>query len=240
MPTVSKLQRLRFQLDSASESDLSDIISSGTTPHIWRAVETNIEFALYQGGVIVDSLANIASITCEVRRATRLKSVPAPSKTILVGALAACAANVWLDGSNQFGIFKFTKGEMALPLDDESTTQTYVFTFTVYFTDGTDAIVGKAVVSVEEGGRGVDYPDVTGGGVSGIAAIAQDAETVTVASLNLSFVPSGGWAHVMKPAGGMSIQANIVTLSLSSAGFTVELTGKPDSNAYVLSYTLFP
>lgn len=238
---LTKIQRLRFKLDSASETQLADVYSGINTPGIWRAMELNVEIGLYQGGgaAIVDSFANLVSITCAIKNAKNLKGAAIVSKTLPVASLAVITDAHWLDLSAQTGTFCFSRFDIALPLPDEADTDSFVMVFTAILTDGSKIVLGFTKLVCTESGSGSDIPNVAGGGYAGQVAIAQGVESVVVNSLALTFTPVGALTRVMKPAGGMNIEADPVIGSFSVAGFTVELTGRPDTGTYVLSYLLF-
>lgn len=78
-----------------------------------------------------------------------------------------------------------------------------------------------------------------GGQEDGIVSLVNNQNFIVVSGLSLSFTPTKVVASVMKPTSGDSnIFATICLDSLSSSGFRAELSAKPDSSDYKLSYQI--
>lgn len=72
----------------------------------------------------------------------------------------------------------------------------------------------------------------------GQVAIDNGSDTVIVSGLALQSAPRRVFTTVRKPAGGLNLFASVVSGSVSTAGFTVNLNGQTDSADYVLDYLL--
>jgi hypothetical protein len=76
--------------------------------------------------------------------------------------------------------------------------------------------------------------------LSGSLALGNAVSSGTVSGLGLAFTPSRVLASVSRPAGGLLIFACVDPSSITSGGFTFELSALTDSTAYVLDYILCP
>lgn len=68
--------------------------------------------------------------------------------------------------------------------------------------------------------------------------IANGVDFATVTGLNLSAVPRRVLPFMRKPAGGLNIFPILVDGTVTTDGFTVNLTGQTDSASYILDYVL--
>ena len=82
------------------------------------------------------------------------------------------------------------------------------------------------------GGTGVGYVQK----LCGTQGIASDADSVTVSGLTLASAPSQVLVTVKKVTGGLNLFATVRSDSVSSSGFTVDLSGVTDASTYQLDY----
>ncbi len=71
---------------------------------------------------------------------------------------------------------------------------------------------------------------------SGTQAIASGTDSVTVSGLTLASTPGQVLVTVRKPTGGMNLFATVRDASITTAGFTVDLSGVTDASTYKLDY----
>jgi hypothetical protein len=69
-------------------------------------------------------------------------------------------------------------------------------------------------------------------------AIPSDVDTVLVTGLGLSAVPRRVIVSVRKPALGLNIQGAVVSDTVTTDGFRVDLSGQTDTSTYKLDYYL--
>lgn len=74
--------------------------------------------------------------------------------------------------------------------------------------------------------------------LTGIASIGNGADQGTVSGLNLLTAPRGVEISVMVPTGGLNIFATVDIGSITTGGFTFNLSGVTDSSGYKMLYTL--
>lgn len=72
----------------------------------------------------------------------------------------------------------------------------------------------------------------------GTQAIASGADAVTVTGLALAAVPFQVLVSIRKPAGGLNLFATVRDGSITTDGFTVDLSGATDAATYKLDYLL--
>jgi hypothetical protein len=70
----------------------------------------------------------------------------------------------------------------------------------------------------------------------GTAAIASGADSVTVSGLGLASVPAQVLVTVRKATGGSNLFASVRSDSLSTSGFTADLSAATDASTYALDY----
>lgn len=90
-----------------------------------------------------------------------------------------------------------------------------------------------SIAALSGGGTGVN-PD----SMSGIFSIGNGVATGTVTALNLPSVPRSIEATVLTPAGGFVLAVSIDFSTITTDGFTFNLSGLTDQTGYKLSYTL--
>ena len=70
----------------------------------------------------------------------------------------------------------------------------------------------------------------------GTVAMASGVDSMTVSGLGLSAAPAQGLVTVRKPTGGLNLFATVRGDSVTTDGFTVDLSGAPDAGTYQLDY----
>jgi hypothetical protein len=73
---------------------------------------------------------------------------------------------------------------------------------------------------------------------TGTFSIPAGVDTVLVSGLGLSAVPRQVISSIRKPAGGFNIYGLVVTDTVTSDGFRVDLSGETDTSTYKLDYYL--
>ena len=124
-----------------------------------------------------------------------------------------------------------------------STTQASITaTMEFQYIDGTGNVTVFASPTVRIYHRVIDASSVgvgpSSGTVSGIVSIANATDTVTVSGLGLAAVPRLAIVGIEKASGGLNLYATVVASSLSTAGFTANLSGMTDATTYKLTYLL--
>jgi hypothetical protein len=76
--------------------------------------------------------------------------------------------------------------------------------------------------------------------ISGTKAIASGADTVTVSGLGLAAVPGQVLVTMRKVSGGLNLFATVRSDSITTDGFTVDLSGATDTTTYQLDYLAIP
>ena len=97
----------------------------------------------------------------------------------------------------------------------------------IFIGDGTTA--GGLLVG---GGTLVGYVQK----IRGTQAIASGVDTVTVSGLGLASVPAQVLATVRKLTGGLNLFATVRGDSITTGGFTADLSGATDAATYKLDY----
>jgi hypothetical protein len=70
----------------------------------------------------------------------------------------------------------------------------------------------------------------------GTQSIASSADSVTVSGLTLASAPSQVLVSMRKVTGGLNLFATVRSDSISTAGFTADLSGITDASTYQLDY----
>lgn len=102
-------------------------------------------------------------------------------------------------------------------------------TDTKQFFIGDGATPGGVLVS---GGAGGGYVQK----IRGTQAIASGVDTVTVSGLGLASVPGQVLVTVRKLTGGLNLFATVRSDSITTGGFTVDLSAATDATTYKLDY----
>jgi hypothetical protein len=112
---MSTLGRTRIRLagDAANFNGPLDV-NSRATPQFWRGNDVQFEIAVFFNGVL-QSVANLASVTLEIRTPGPAGGAPDPSSTPLMSATVdagsldnTLTSDTWADGSNQQALITFT------------------------------------------------------------------------------------------------------------------------------------
>jgi len=82
------------------------------------------------------------------------------------------------------------------------------------------------------GGTGVGFVQK----IRGTQAIAAGADSVTVSGLGLASVPAQVLVTMRKVTGGLNLFATVRSDSISTGGFTADLSGATDAGTYQLDY----
>lgn len=82
---------------------------------------------------------------------------------------------------------------------------------------------------------GASYTNV----YSGTFAIPSGQDYVTVTGQTAAFTPTEVMMAIIKPSGGGNLSATLRTGTLTSAGFTADLTGETDNANYSISFSMF-
>lgn len=149
----------RLKCDFTSVNDLVDANTS-RSPIAWRSLGLNVQFAMYDGDDIVDSFANIDSVTLLVKDKDTPDALAYISETIDAAELTACTAEQWVAGTGQHGVIAIDAADLGLPA------ATYWFGITALLLDGTTVKLGKGVLDLRTSG-------VSGSGGSAFLTTAQ-------------------------------------------------------------------
>jgi len=71
---------------------------------------------------------------------------------------------------------------------------------------------------------------------NGVDEIPSGSTSYTVSGKTWASVPNMIQVNVLKPAGGFNIYASVIDGTITTAGFTVDLSGATDMEGYILSY----
>jgi hypothetical protein len=110
--------RIAFDITKYGEAVIEKI--SGETPQIWRGNDVRFEVVVMRDGAVLD-VANLASLTLEVRDAADIDGTPQMQKTVAGGAMDNTVTDAtWADDTKQHATFDFTDTETNLtsPGDD--------------------------------------------------------------------------------------------------------------------------
>jgi hypothetical protein len=99
----------------------------------------------------------------------------------------------------------------------------------LFIGDGTTA--GGVLVTGSGGGSGDYVPKLRGS-----QAIASGADSVTVSGLGLASAPAQVLVTVKKATGGQNLFATVRGDSVTTAGFTADLSAVTDASTYHLDY----
>ena len=114
MSVILTRQPIRLKVDPLAWLDLKDV-NTNQSPTIARGVDLRVEVGLFYNGAIVDSIANIDALVCEIL--SDLSAAAHVTKTLAVGDLATppSLAN-WTNGSGQHAVFEFANTETQLDM----------------------------------------------------------------------------------------------------------------------------
>ncbi len=118
---MSTLDRTRLRLaGDAARFDAPLEVNRRATPQFWRGNDVQFELGVFNNGEL-QSVANLASVTVEIKALGASGSAPAAStaalmaKTVLAGALDNSLDQAsWDDGSKQHALIAFTAAESAI------------------------------------------------------------------------------------------------------------------------------
>lgn len=104
----------------------------------------------------------------------------------------------------------------------------------LFTTDTKELFIGDGTTpgGLFVGGGAVGYVQK----ILGTVALASGVDSVTVSGLGLSAVPAQVLVTVRKPTGGLNLFATVRGDSVTTGGFTVDLSGATDGGAYQLDY----
>jgi Major tropism determinant N-terminal domain len=95
---------------------------------------------------------------------------------------------------------------------------------------------GATVGGVAVGGNGGGSSGFFVQKICGTQAITSGADAVTVSGLGLATVPGQVLVTVRKATGGLNLFATVRGDSITTAGFTVDLSGATDASTYRLDW----
>jgi Major tropism determinant N-terminal domain len=105
----------------------------------------------------------------------------------------------------------------------------------LYTTDNKEIFVGDGVTPgglLVSGGTGVGFVQK----IRGTQAIASGADSVTVSGLGLATVPAQVLVSFRKQTGGLNLFATVRGDSITTDGFSADLSGVTDAATYKLDY----
>jgi hypothetical protein len=143
--TAIAANTIRLACDYTAVDDMVDA-NTNRTPVGWRSLPLNVQFALFAGTTIVDSLANVESVTLRVKDADTPEGMAYLSETLAAASLTACTSEAWTAGTGQHGIIPLSAEDMALPA------ARYWAALYALLTDGTEIKVGKFVLDLRASG----------------------------------------------------------------------------------------
>ena len=111
---------IRLLCDLASPGNLNDLNRNSQPPAFFRGDDVEIDIGLGQNGALLTSLANVASVVCQLFAAENDPNSPMMSCTVLAAAmnLALTQANWNAGGSaNSHAAFMFPNAQTAVPLN---------------------------------------------------------------------------------------------------------------------------
>jgi hypothetical protein len=87
-------QRIRVSVDPLSHAGLECRLQGGV-PKLWRGTEAYVEIGMYTGGVFVDAITGITSVTLDILTDTDRDGSPLVEKTVLAAAMQTIAVGDW-------------------------------------------------------------------------------------------------------------------------------------------------
>jgi len=105
----------------------------------------------------------------------------------------------------------------------------------LFTTDNKELYVGDGATAgglLVGGGSGAGYAQK----IRGTQAIASGVDMVTVSGLGLASVPAQVLVTVRKLTGGLNLFATVRSDSITTSGFTVDLSAATDAATYKLDY----
>ncbi len=128
--------RVRFAVDSVFGLQLAAITDklTGLPLRFWQSSDLQFEVGLFNNGTIVDSIANIAKITLELKAPENLLGLALYSGDVLVGAMATPSLVNWNAGTDQHAVFAVTKAQSNIELVGQKERPLMLF---VWLTDTT-------------------------------------------------------------------------------------------------------
>lgn len=146
-------RRIRLAVDPYVQTDTNDLLTS-KLPRIWRGANTVIEVGLYQNGVWVTDISNIAQLIMEVHSTIRL-SAALTSKTLATASLVSCSLADWTTNAadKYHGRFLLQAAETQYEMPDNSAqVTTFWLVFHALTIDQYKITLGGTQLTVEEDG----------------------------------------------------------------------------------------
>ena len=147
--------RIRLALETTTKNTPASDVLSGSTPTIWRANDVAFEFAVFVGGTLLASLANIDSITMVATAYDDRQSALVLTGIVRHADLAAITLDDWNAGTAQHGTIAISGDFTALDLDGK-TSRDFWLSFYALTTDvpAKKITLGSSLLTVQDDGSG--------------------------------------------------------------------------------------
>jgi len=190
---------IRLALDMTSRTSVVDA-NTADAPEVWRGTDLDVQLGLFNGtpatGTWLDSVANITSITLEIKDNANRAALAFVTETITAADLDAGASYAdWASDDDEHGSITLSDDDLGLPAGE------YWLVISAILTDGTVLTLGTCVLTISEDGAN------TGGGTgTGFLTTAQgDARYPLI-------TPTDGSGYRFKAAEGLQLQDRITDL----------------------------
>ncbi|HTH49133.1 MAG TPA: hypothetical protein VMB21_16575, partial [Candidatus Limnocylindria bacterium] len=147
--------RIRLALDPASKNTPATDVLTGSTPALWRGNDVAIEFAIFTGGTLLTSLANLDSVTMVVTPNDDRQGAIVMTGMVAHASLTAITQDAWDAGTGQHGTITVNGDLTALDLAGQASRVFWV----AFYALTTDAparriTLGSSLLTVIDDGTG--------------------------------------------------------------------------------------
>ena len=187
-------QRIRLAIDTSQMANINDVLT-GNAPMFWNGVDLQFELGIFRGAVLA-GIGNFDSITLDLKEADPRTGLPLMSRTIASGALnQALTLDAWNGGAatDCHALITFTNEQSNLDLDDDTVQFWLVISALTSDSPAHKIVLGATVLTVEEGGEGVEPPAavVTPAYYTAAQSDARYSHTVDLTSINTQLTTLG-------------------------------------------------